>query len=48
MLLDVLSGYPLVRAFIVALFGVGFWVAGLVAANWLWEYLRGDSDGSGE
>ena len=43
MALDALAGYPMIRGLLFAVAGVGFWVAGLVGANWLWNRLRDDA-----
>jgi len=43
MALDALAEYPMARGLLFAVAGVGFWVAGLVGANWLWKRLRDDS-----
>lgn len=32
----------LVRAVVLALLGVGFWVGGVVVANYLWKHYRGE------
>ena len=43
MALDALAEYPMVRGLLFAAAGVGFWVAGLAGANWLWNRLRDDA-----
>lgn len=47
MALDLLPGSPILQGFVLAVIGVAFWVVGLLAANWLWQYLRGDSEDDG-
>lgn len=47
MALTLLPGSPIVQGIVLATIGVMFWVAGLLLANWLWQYLRGDRDEDG-
>lgn len=45
MVWDFIPGSPMVTAVVIALIGVGFWTAGLVIANHLWNHYRGDDAG---
>lgn len=39
---DTISSSPFIRGLIFALLGVGFWVGGLVMANYLWKRWRNE------
>jgi hypothetical protein len=40
--LESLTGTPIARAVLWTLYGVGFWVGGVVLAHYLWERYRSD------
>lgn len=42
MVFDVLTSAPFLRGLVIALLGVGFWVGGMVVANYLWNRWRDD------
>jgi hypothetical protein len=42
MTLDVITSAPFLRGLVFALFGVAFWVGGLLAANYLWKRWRSE------
>lgn len=48
MVVDFLLGAEFIRAVGLALLGVGFWVGGLVVANYLWNARRDDTLASRE
>lgn len=35
-------GSPMVQAVVLAVIGVGFWIGGLVVANYVWKRYRGE------
>jgi hypothetical protein len=39
---DPFTGTPLARAVLWTIYGVGFWVGGVVLAHYIWEHYRGD------
>lgn len=45
MVFEALGDPRILQGIVLAALGVGFWIGGLVVANWLWKRLR---DGSGD
>lgn len=42
MYLTLVGGSPMVQAIVLAALGVGFWIGGLVVANYVWNRYRSE------
>lgn len=42
MFVDIVTSSPFLQGLVFALLGVGFWVGGLLAANYFWKRWRGE------